>query len=142
MMGFSQQSAPAPAPATAAPPVMPRFQFAPRTGRVDWRRVASVNIDRMARDMDVEVLQKLLRNVAFCDIEGEDLSDVDPNVVKLFRLSQYMLEYTLHAQDFLAGQAASSADALRETRGALEKLQKEHARLKDEDSKRRKAIAT
>lgn len=96
MMGVSPQHGMDGDPSPAAAPVMPggksrtvpHFQFAARTGRVDWRRLAAVDVDRMAREMDVGVLQKLLQSVTFCNIESEDLSDVDPNIVKLFRLSQ------------------------------------------------------
>ena len=52
-----------------------------------------------------------LENLTFCDIEAEgdyyvifsdisfaDLRDVDPNFVKMFKLSQLTIEYLLHSQ--------------------------------------------
>lgn len=56
----------------------------------------------MAKELDIETLQHNLHNIAFCDLEAEDLRGVDPNYAKLFRLSQLMLEYVLQSQDFLA----------------------------------------
>ena len=54
---------------------------------------ASINIEQVSRNLDISSLQKNLTNIAFCDIEAEDLRDVDQHVVKLFKLAQLMLEY-------------------------------------------------
>ena len=59
------------------------------------------------RELDVDCLQRNLTNLTFCDIESEDLSDTDPNFIKLFRLAQLMLEYVLHSQDFLTSEKDS-----------------------------------
>jgi hypothetical protein len=56
------------------------------------------------RELDVESLQRNLTNITFCDIESEDLGNVDSNFIKLFRLAQLMLEYVLHSQDFLSAE--------------------------------------
>ena len=56
------------------------------------------------RELDVSCLQKNLTNITFCDIEGEDLSNTDPNFIKLFRIAQLMLEYVLHSQEYLSEQ--------------------------------------
>lgn len=66
--------------------------------------LASVNVDQIMRELDVDCLQRNLTNLTFCDIESEDLSDTDPNFIKLFRLAQLMLEYVLHSQDFLTSE--------------------------------------
>jgi hypothetical protein len=47
--------------------------------------VASVNVERIARELDVDTLQKLLGNIAFCDIDSEDLGEADQHIVKLFK---------------------------------------------------------
>ncbi len=61
--------------------------------------------------MDVKGLKLGLENLTFCDIEAEgtfipslptvelaDLREVDPNFVKMFKLSQLTIEYLLHSQ--------------------------------------------
>ena len=52
--------------------------------------------------MDIGALQGNLTNITFSDILSEDLTNVDRNFVKLFRLSQLMLEYVLFTQEQLA----------------------------------------
>lgn len=47
---------------------------------------------------DVTVLQEILQNITFCDIESEDLRYVDPNFIKLFQLAQLIIEYLLYSQ--------------------------------------------
>ena len=61
-------------------------------------RAASVNIEGIVRNLDIDTLQDNLINIAFCDIEAEDLRNVDPNFIKMFKLSQLMLEYVLFHQ--------------------------------------------
>ena len=51
---------------------------------------ASLSIEQVARDLDIGSLQRNLTNIAFCDIEAEDLRNVDQHVVKLFKLAQLM----------------------------------------------------
>lgn len=79
------------------------FTFRKRVERVDWRKLASVDIDRISRDLEFNVLQDNIANVAFCNIECElDPRSFDPNYIKLFRLAQLIIEYLLHSQDFLS----------------------------------------
>lgn len=58
--------------------------------------------------MDVRTLQQVLDNVTYCDIESECLDNVDQNYVKLFQLSQLIIEYLLHCQEHLTGTKQTS----------------------------------
>ncbi len=72
-----------------------------------------VELHKLTIQVDVELLQEVLENITYCDIEAEgwslhsrakhtlDLRYVDPNIVKLFQLSQLVIEYLLHSQEYL-----------------------------------------
>ena len=88
------------------------FFFKKRREKVDWRLFAAVNLDQVAREVDVMSLQELIDNLTFCDLEREggatffvrissrrtDLRECDPNVLKMFKLAQFTIEYLLHSQ--------------------------------------------
>jgi zinc finger protein DZIP1 len=61
---------------------------------VDWRAIATLDLERLVRDTDFQSLQENVMNVAFCDIEREDFS-IDSNFLKLFKLAQLIIEYVL-----------------------------------------------
>ncbi|KAI8848473.1 Iguana/Dzip1-like DAZ-interacting protein N-terminal-domain-containing protein [Chytridium lagenaria] len=83
-------------------PLASGFYFRKRTERLDWRMLASIHVERLQREVDVETLQRVIENITFCDVESEDLRYVDPNFIKLFQLSQLIIEYLLHSQDYLS----------------------------------------
>ena len=47
------------------------FSFRKRVERVDWRKIASVDVDNIARTMDFSTLQANIMNVTFCNLEAE-----------------------------------------------------------------------
>lgn len=54
------------------------------------------------RDVDLDTLEKIVSIVAFGDIEAEDTRHLtELNFIKVFRLSQLMIEYLLYVQDCL-----------------------------------------
>ena len=56
------------------------------------------------RDIDLDTLEKIVSIVAFGDIEAEDTRHLtELNFVKVFRLSQLIIEYLLYVQDCLQG---------------------------------------
>ena len=74
--------------------------------------IASVDIDRVVREMDFQTLQQNIFNVAFCNIDGEvsitlsandsslyhtiqEFRSLDPNFIKLFKLGQLIIEYLM-----------------------------------------------
>uniref|UniRef100_T1IWF7 C2H2-type domain-containing protein n=1 Tax=Strigamia maritima TaxID=126957 RepID=T1IWF7_STRMM len=77
--------------------------FRKRNERIDWRKIASIDLERISRELDFDTLQDNIANVAFCNIECElDPRNCDPNYTKLFRLAQLIIEYLLHSQDYLS----------------------------------------
>jgi hypothetical protein len=78
------------------------FYFQQRRGRLDIRSVAQIDVDRIVRDVDIDLLQTHLENLTFNELKEGDLRYLtDPQVIKLFRTSQLMIEYLLFVQDHL-----------------------------------------
>ncbi|KAK3254491.1 hypothetical protein CYMTET_36294 [Cymbomonas tetramitiformis] len=79
------------------------FGFEKRRQRLDWRLLHSVDVDRVIRETDIDLLERAVETIAFGDIEAEDTCNFsEHNFIKIFRLSQLMVEYLLHNQDVLA----------------------------------------
>lgn len=69
---------------------------------MNLRSIASLNLDKLVREVDIDLLQIHIENITFCNLREEDLRYLtDPQIVKLFRISQLMLEYLLYSQDKL-----------------------------------------
>jgi zinc finger protein DZIP1 len=70
-----------------------------------WQRVAHcVCCDNPAqvRDVDLDILERVVGVVAFGDLEAEDTSQLsEASFLKVFRLSQLVVEYLLYVQDCL-----------------------------------------
>ncbi|GFR94781.1 zinc finger protein DZIP1 [Elysia marginata] len=102
------------------------FSFRKRVERVDWRRIASVDVDTIARTLDFTTLQDNIMNLTFCNLESEmDIRSIDPNFVKLFKLAQLTIEYLLETE---------------KVKTELETLQKEMVEVKKESHKRKKLL--
>ncbi|XP_027002756.2 cilium assembly protein DZIP1 isoform X2 [Tachysurus fulvidraco] len=82
------------------------FNFRSRRECVDWRQINAIDVDRVASELNFQILQDHIAGVTFCNLEGERClncqSHVDPALLKLFRLAQLTIEYLLHSQDCLA----------------------------------------
>ncbi|XP_041334225.1 zinc finger protein DZIP1 [Pyrgilauda ruficollis] len=153
-MPFSQRTYHPPATGPGAgPAAFPAFQFRGRHENPDWRRLSTVDVERVAREGDVAVLQAHLEHVTFCSAERECCphcqGPADPLLLKLLRLAQLSTEYLLHSQEYLSGQLGSLEEALRETQAQREQLGKEVAQrsqeiqvLKEECRRRKKMIST
>jgi hypothetical protein len=50
----------------------PAFRFEPRRARLDWRMLAALDADRIARETDIDALERALDTVSFGDISVED----------------------------------------------------------------------
>ncbi|XP_036235176.1 cilium assembly protein DZIP1 isoform X1 [Molothrus ater] len=153
-MPFSQRTYHPPATGPGAgPAAFPAFQFRVRHENPDWRRLSTVDVERVAREGDVAVLQALLEHVTFCNAERECCphcqGPADPLLLKLLRLAQLSTEYLLHSQEYLSAQLGSLEEALRETQAQRDQLAKEVAQhsqeiqgLKEECRRRKKMIST
>ncbi|XP_061194071.1 cilium assembly protein DZIP1-like isoform X2 [Saccostrea echinata] len=124
------------------------FAFRKRYERIDWRRIASVDVDQVARTLDFNALQDNIMNLTFCNIEAElDVRMVDPNFIKLFKLAQLTIEYLLHSQEYMTGVVSNMEEKIKkeeedhaETKAQLEKVKKELADTKKESHKRKKLL--
>ncbi|KAF7996787.1 hypothetical protein HCN44_002433 [Aphidius gifuensis] len=93
--------------------------------RVDWNRISTIDIDSVIRDRDFLTIDENVNNVVDYSLENEyDVKILDPNFVKLFRLSQLAVEYLLYCKQYLDHSVIILKDELRlklEENGKLKK---------------------
>ncbi|RZF36566.1 hypothetical protein LSTR_LSTR010677 [Laodelphax striatellus] len=78
------------------------FNFSLYKGRVDWKKLGALDVDRLISEKDLELLSDLLRNVTNLNLESDfDVKVLDPNFVKLFRLAQLSVDFLLHCKVYL-----------------------------------------
>ncbi|KAL1478922.1 hypothetical protein MTO96_052265 [Rhipicephalus appendiculatus] len=101
------------------------FQFHSRCQKIDWRKIAAVDVDQVAREVDVNALQKNVTHLTFCDIDHElEGTSVDPNFIKLFKLAQLCIEYLMYSQDILLQSLTDTEEQLAEAMQTLEEERK------------------
>ncbi|XP_012306569.2 cilium assembly protein DZIP1L isoform X2 [Aotus nancymaae] len=131
----------------------PTFKFQPRRDSMDWRRISTLDVDRVARELDVATLQENIASITFCNLEREVCSrcgqPVDPALLKVLRLAQLIIEYLLHCQDCLSASIAQLEARLQTSLGQQQRSQQELGRqadelkgVREESRRRRKMIST
>ncbi|XP_060154551.1 cilium assembly protein DZIP1L isoform X6 [Globicephala melas] len=131
---------------------LPTFKFQPRRERMDWRRISALDVDRVARELDVATLQENIVSVTFCNLDREVCGrcgqPVDPALLKVLRLAQLTIEYLLHCQDCLSTSVAQLEARLQASLGQQERGQQELGRqadelrgVREESRRRRKMIS-
>lgn len=133
---------------SASVPTQP-FHFRLRIEPIDWRRMAALDVDRVERETDINVLQEFISAVTFCTMEGERCPQcrcpID-TMLKILRMSQLSTEYLLHCQDYLSSQVAVLEERLQGTLSQALREQEERAHLEKElqevrlESRRRKKL--
>ncbi|RMZ97391.1 zinc finger DZIP1L-like isoform X1 [Brachionus plicatilis] len=126
------------------------FGFRKKNSRLDWRKLAAVDLDRVALEIDIFTLQDNIDHITYCNIDAElDTRMMDPNYIKLFKLSQFMIEYLVHSQGYLTDVIGNIENQLNgvlgqneEFKKLNEKIQKELTEVKKENKKRKKMIET
>lgn len=79
---------------SGAPAPANKFIFRSRTGRLNWRLLHSLDLDRVVRDGDVETIQAHLDNITFARFSKEDLEATnDESLIKMVQLSQLSMEF-------------------------------------------------
>jgi zinc finger protein DZIP1 len=84
-------------------PLQPQFIFKDRAtgGRINWRQLMNVDLEKVTKEIDLQTLETLLNNVTYANLDRDDLERLgDQHFVKLFRLSQLTIEYLLYTQDY------------------------------------------
>ena len=47
------------------------FIFQTRRGKLDWRSISNIDLDRVAREADIDLLEQHLKGLAFADVTTE-----------------------------------------------------------------------
>jgi hypothetical protein len=47
------------------------FYFKPKRKQINWRVLASINVDDLVRENNVEILHSIIENITYCDIEDK-----------------------------------------------------------------------
>eukprot|EP00956_Cyclotella_meneghiniana_P016985 scaffold27384_cov36-Cyclotella_meneghiniana.AAC.8 len=102
------------------------FQFEVRgfmPEQIDLRAVSKVDVDRVVKEVDLEVLQELLSNITFGQITEDDF-DLYSNdcFIKLFRISQLTIEQLLDSQTALCGHLNHLAKKYAEKKREIQSL--------------------
>ncbi|CAF0861014.1 unnamed protein product [Rotaria sp. Silwood1] len=131
-------------------PITHSYVFNKRNEKIDWRRIAAVDVERIARELDFQVLQDNIEHIALCNIDMEiDTRAMDPNFVKLYKMAQLIIEYLLLCQDQISSQLvdyeqikSKTFQDHEESRREMEKLKNDLNTTKKESKKRKKMIET
>jgi Iguana/Dzip1-like DAZ-interacting protein N-terminal len=81
-------------------PLHQDFFYKPRRKIIDWRLLASIDINEITRDNNIEILQSCIDNITFCDITDPGRNQ-DSGLVKMFQLAQLIIEFLVYSQKFL-----------------------------------------
>ncbi|KAG1681044.1 Zinc finger protein DZIP1L [Nymphon striatum] len=107
------------------------FIFRKRSQCIDWKKLASVDINRIEKQIDIHTLQDNIVNVTFCNVDAELDASTDYNFVKLFKLSQFIIEYLLHSQEYLTNSLKSTDEKLNKAEAETNILKAELVKSKE-----------
>ncbi|NXA21467.1 DZI1L protein, partial [Ibidorhyncha struthersii] len=144
---------PGASPGLVIPADMPPFRFQPHRIGVDWRRFSAVDVEWVAREVDVAALQEHIAGVTYCDLDGERCphcgQPADPILLKVLRMAQLSIEYLLHCQDRLGTSLSVHVQRLQAARAELARTQQQAAEqvtqlqgAKEESRRWKKLMAT
>ncbi|XP_010138470.1 PREDICTED: zinc finger protein DZIP1L [Buceros rhinoceros silvestris] len=125
----------------------------PRRIGVDWRRFSAIDVDRLAQEADVAMLQEHITSITFCNLDGERCphcgQPADPILLKVLRMAQLSIEYLLHCQERLGTSLAMHAQQLQAAQAELACTQQQAAEqvvqlrgAKEESRRWKKLIVT
>ncbi|XP_056215098.1 cilium assembly protein DZIP1L [Falco biarmicus] len=118
-------------PGLTIPVDIPPFHFQPRRVSVDWRRFSAIDVEQVAREVDVATLQEHISGVTFCNLDGERCphcgQPADPVLLKVLRMAQLSIEYLLHCQECLGTSLAMHTRCLRDAHAELACIQQQAA---------------
>ncbi|OXA55186.1 Zinc finger protein DZIP1L [Folsomia candida] len=80
-------------------PILP-FYFQRRSERLDWRKIASLDLEKVIQNVDTEELDEFVTPILFCRADSEfDENKIDPGFIKVFKLCQLIGEYLSFSRD-------------------------------------------
>ncbi|XP_053316663.1 cilium assembly protein DZIP1L [Spea bombifrons] len=129
------------------------FRFQTRRDGIDWRRFSAIDVDRVARELDISTLQDSISSITFCNLDSERCpycqQPVDPVLLKVLKMAQFIIEYLLHCQECLSSNIALLEERIEEavleqqkTKEELIKQGEELKKIKEESKRRKKLIST
>ena len=93
----------------------PTFYFKERKGKLNWQKLLAVDLDELRSGANTPVLESCLGNLTYAALNEEDCERFeDPMLLKMFRLTQYGLEYLLNYQNYLFGQTQTLDQAYKQ----------------------------
>lgn len=111
------------------------FKLRRKTFKIDWKQLAGVDVESVARCGDFDALQTHLRHVVYCDAGAEFANCSDTSLLKVFQLCQLIAEYLLQCQHVLSAgisdlrqQLHLSKQCSKKTKLKLERSERELAR--------------
>uniref|UniRef100_A0A1B6K7G2 C2H2-type domain-containing protein n=1 Tax=Homalodisca liturata TaxID=320908 RepID=A0A1B6K7G2_9HEMI len=117
------------------------FTFNLYRGRVDWKKLEVVEIDRIVRDQDVELLNIYMDSVTNCNLDSEyDVKILDPNFIKLFRLAQLLIDFLIHCKKYLEHCIKVAHESLQASNKEVELLRKQLQARKSEVKQLKKKV--
>ena len=120
----------------------PSFRWCPRKMPMNWSMIEDVNVDQIARDMDVSSLEYLVQHIAFANLSDSDNQRFgNRGALKAFKLLQLGVEYLTHLKRPLPTQPDSDElrKALSQSQRRVEELE---ALLYESELKRERAQAS
>ncbi|XP_066477591.1 cilium assembly protein DZIP1L [Tiliqua scincoides] len=132
---------------------IPAFKFQLRRDPIDWRRFSAIDVERVARELDLATLQENINSITFCNLDAEKCpycqQPVDPVLLKVLKMAQLTIEYLLHSQEYLSMSLALQEEQQQQTledlkviKDSLNKQAEELKSVKEESRRRKKMIAT
>eukprot|EP01052_Picozoa_sp_SAG31_P012231 SAG31_NODE_710_length_12681_cov_5.880277_2_plen_364_part_00 len=117
------------------------FTFTPRTLKLNWRSLSTVSLEKVVRNIDVDTLQDHLEMITFCNAATSDVAQyADPNFIKLFRLSQLIIEYTLYTMEIIDEARLNIEKELASAKKVADDAKKKKKELEDENSLLKKEL--
>jgi zinc finger protein DZIP1 len=75
------------------------FFFRQRKGKLNLRKLEAIDLEKVIREVDIDVLQQFIENITFSEFQDYDIHYLtDKHIVKLFKVAQLTIEYLLFSQ--------------------------------------------
>jgi hypothetical protein len=86
------------------------FYFQQRKGHLNLRKLEQLDLEKIIREVDVDILQQFLEDITFCKFNEQDVQFfTDRQIAKLFNLAQLTIEYLLYSQEKIVNNLNSLA---------------------------------